>query len=84
MRLAGIEGLHGRRKGKKRSRLGAGAVALDLVKRRGTRPTRWLAPCRARLRGDVHRVRQLEGGVGVAPVQVALLVADVGNNVVPQ
>ena len=34
MTLAGIEGIHRRRHGKKRTRLAAGAVAPDLVKRR--------------------------------------------------
>jgi putative transposase len=33
MTVAGIEGIHRRRRGKKRSRLGAGSVAPDLVKR---------------------------------------------------
>ncbi|WP_219420685.1 IS3 family transposase, partial [Pseudonocardia nigra] len=56
MTVAGIEGIHRRRHGKKRTRLGAGSVAPDLVKRQfvADHPDRlWVA--------DISYLRTWEG-----------------------
>ena len=63
MRVAGIEGIHRRRHGKKRSRLAAGSIAPDLVERRFTaeRPDQlWVA--------DISYLRTWEGFLYLAVV----------------
>jgi putative transposase len=63
MTVAGIEGIHRRRHGKKRSRIGAGAVAPDLVKRQfaADRPDQlWVA--------DISYLRTWEGFLYLAVV----------------
>ena len=63
MTVAGIEGIHRRRHGKKRSRLGAGSVAPDLVKRQFAAEALdqlWVA--------DISYLRTWEGFLYVAVV----------------
>lgn len=63
MAVAGIEGIHRRRHGKKRSRIGAGSVAPDLVKRQfvAERPDQlWVA--------DISYLRTWEGFLYLAVV----------------
>lgn len=63
MTVANIEGIHRRRHGKKRSRIGAGSVAPDLVKRRfvAERPDQlWVA--------DISYLRTWEGFLYLAVV----------------